>query len=325
MKSTLLVLLLVVLAAMSLTLGVADISLWDAVRDAWHGQQSAARSIAFDVRLPRTLLALAVGAGLGMAGAAMQGLLRNPLAEPGVLGVSSGAALGAVITLYFGLSAWGWGVLPVAAMFGSLLALLAIYGLAGKSKSLLVLILAGVALNALFGALTAVALNFAKNLFALQEIIFWLMGSLANRSNDHLLIAAPTIAVGMLLMWHRRAFLDALTLGDDTATSLGFNGNRERILILLGIALAVGGGVAVSGAIGFIGLMVPHLLRRWADYQPGKLLLLSALGGAVLLLSADLLVRHLDLVRELKLGVVTSLLGAPFFIYLLMKSKHQFL
>ncbi|AFV00027.1 FecCD family ABC transporter permease [Simiduia agarivorans] len=325
MKTLILSAVLLLLAAVSLTLGVADISLLDAARDAWAGEQSAARSIAFDVRLPRTLLALIVGAGLGMAGAAMQGLLRNPLAEPGVLGVSSGAALGAVITLYFGLAAWGWGVLPVAAMLGSLIALLAIYGLAGKSKSLLVLILAGVALNALFGALTAVALNFAKNLFALQEIIFWLMGSLANRSNDHLLVAAPTIAMGMLLMWHRRAYLDALTLGDDTASSLGFNGNRERILILLGIALAVGGGVAVSGAIGFIGLMVPHLLRRWADYQPGKLLMLSALGGALLLLGADLLVRHLDLVRELKLGVVTSLLGAPFFIYLLMKSKRQFL
>ena len=323
MKVLIMSLLLTVLAALSLTLGAADIALTQAIADAWAGELSAARSIVFDVRLPRTLLALIVGAGLGMAGAAMQGLLRNPLAEPGVLGVSSGAALGAVITLYFGLSAWGWGVLPAAAMTGSLIALLAIYGLAGRSQSLLVLILAGVALNALFGALVAVALNFAKNLFALQEIIFWLMGSLANRSNDHLLIAAPTISAGMLLMWHRRAYLDALTLGDETAASLGYHGNRERLLILLGIALAVGGGVAVSGAIGFIGLMVPHLLRRWADYQPGKLLLLSALGGALLLLAADLLVRHLDLVRELKLGVVTSVLGAPFFIYLLMQRKRQ--
>lgn len=310
------------LAAVSLTLGTVDVSLWDALADRLAGQPSPAATIVFDIRLPRTLLALVVGAGLGMSGAAMQGLLRNPLAEPGVLGVSSGAALGAVIVLYFGLSAFGWAVLPVAAMTGSLLALLAIYGLAGRSQSLLMLIIAGVALNALFGALIAVALNFSRNLFALQEIIFWLMGSLANRSLDHLAIAAPTCLLGMALMWSRRAYLDALTLGDDTAQSLGFAGNRERLILLTGIALAVGGGVAVSGAIGFIGLMVPHLLRRFADYQPGRLLALSALGGALLLLGADLLVRHLDLVRELKLGVVTSLLGAPFFIWLLIKGKR---
>lgn len=315
--------LVVILLLASLTLGAADVSVLSAVQDLLSQTDSASRSIVFEVRLPRTLLALVVGASLGISGAAMQGLLRNPLAEPGVLGVSSGAALGAVITLYFGLTAYGWLVLPAAAMLGSLIALLAIYGLAGRSQSLLVLILAGVALNSLFGALVAVALNFSRNLFAMQEIIFWLMGSLANRSLDHVLIAAPTCVLGMILIYSRRAYLDALTLGDDTATSLGFVGKRERIMLLAGIALAVGGGVAVSGAIGFIGLIVPHLLRSWADHQPGKLLLLSALGGALMLLSADLLVRHIDLVRELKLGVVTALLGAPFFIYLLVKGKRQ--
>lgn len=323
MKSVLLIVSLGLLVSLSLTLGAVDVSVLQAVQDLLAGTLSADRSIVFDVRLPRTLLALLVGAALGMSGAAMQGLLRNPLAEPGVLGVSSGAALGAVITLYFGLTAFGWLVLPAAAMLGSLLALLAIYGLAGRSQSVLVLILAGVALNSLFGALVAVALNFSKNMFALQEIIFWLMGSLANRSMDHVAIAAPTCIVGMLLIFFRKAYLDALTLGDDTATSLGFEGRRERIVLLAGIALAVGGGVAVSGAIGFIGLMVPHLLRSWADHQPGKLLVLSALGGAMLLLSADILVRHIDVVRELKLGVVTALLGAPFFIYLLVKGKRH--
>lgn len=315
--------MLFMLLAASLTLGAVDVSVWGALADAWANEASASRAIVFDVRLPRVILALIVGASLGMSGAAMQGLLRNPLAEPGVLGVSSGAALGAVITLYFGLTAWGWLVLPAAAMVGSFVALFAIYALAGRSQSVLVLILAGVALNALFGALVAVSLNFAKNLFALQEIIFWLMGSLANRSMDHVLIALPTCLLGMALIFSRRAYLDALTLGDDTANSLGFVAARERGILLVGIALAVGGGVAVSGSIGFVGLIVPHLLRPWAKHQPGKLLLLSAFGGAALVLGADLLVRHLDLARELKLGVVTALLGAPFFIYLLVKGKRQ--
>ncbi|UTA48497.1 iron ABC transporter permease [Simiduia sp. 21SJ11W-1] len=314
--------LLLMLAVASLTLGAVDVSVWAALADAWANNASASRTIVFDVRLPRVLLALIVGASLGISGAAMQGLLRNPLAEPGVLGVSSGAALGAVITLYFGLTAWGWLVLPAAAMMGSFVALFAIYALAGRSQSVLVLILAGVALNSLFGALVAVSLNFAKNLFALQEIIFWLMGSLANRSMDHLLIALPTCLLGMAIIFNRRAYLDALTLGDDTAASLGFVAARERGLLLTGIALAVGGGVAVSGSIGFVGLIVPHLLRPLAQHQPGKLLVLSALGGAALVLGADLLVRHLDLARELKLGVVTALLGAPFFIYLLIKGKR---
>lgn len=318
----LLLLLLFVLGA-SLTLGAVDVSVAAALADAWAGELTASRSIVFEVRLPRALLALIVGASLGMSGAAMQGLLRNPLAEPGVLGVSAGAALGAVITLYFGLATWGWLVLPAAAMAGSFAALFAIYALAGRSQSVLVLILAGVALNSLFGALVAVALNFADNLFALQEIIFWLMGSLANRSMDHVLIALPTCLLGMALIYSRHAYLDALTLGDDTASSLGFVAGRERLLLLVGIALAVGGGVAVSGSIGFVGLIVPHLLRRWADHQPGKLLMLSALGGALLVAGADLLVRHLDVAREMKLGVVTALLGAPFFIYLLVKGKRQ--
>lgn len=323
MKYLLLAGALCLLIVVSLTFGAVEVSLWAAVQDVFGGQASASRSIVFDVRLPRTLLGLIIGAALGMAGAAMQGLLRNPLADPGVLGVSAGASLGAVVTLYFGWAAMAWLVLPLAAIGGALVALLAIYWLAGRNQSLLVLILAGVALNALFGALIAVALNFSSNLFAVQEIVFWLMGSLANRSLDHLVIALPFCVLGMALIGWRQHYLDALTLGDDTATSLGFVAGRERMWLLTGVALAVGGGVAVAGSIGFVGLVVPHLLRPWAQHQPGKLLWLSAIGGASLLLASDLLIRHLDLVRELKLGVVTALVGAPFFLYLLLKSKRQ--
>jgi iron complex transport system permease protein len=195
--------------------------------------------------------------------------------------------------------------------------------LAGVHSSILALILAGVAINAITGAMIAVALNFAPSLFALQEIVFWLMGSLANRNIHHVWVALPFVLCGWLLLLSRVRYLDALTLGDDSARSLGFNSQRERALILLGIALAVGACVAVSGSIGFVGLVVPHLLRPLVGYRPGRLLLTSALGGALLVLLADILVRQLDVARELKLGVVTALLGGPFFLFLILKTRNR--
>lgn len=304
----------------SLVTGPVSLSLREALVD----RESLAALVYWDIRLPRALLGLLVGASLGLAGAAMQGLLRNPLAEPGILGVSNGAALGAVLVLYFagGLAGLSYG-LPLAAMAGALLSLLLVYLLAGINGSILTLILAGVAVNALFGALIALALNFAPSLYALQEIVFWLMGSLANRTFEHLELAAPFALLGGALVLSRGRFLDALTLGEDTARSLGYSVGRNRALLLLGIALAVGACVAVSGSIGFVGLMVPHLLRPWVGYQPGRLLWASALAGALLVLLADILVRQLDATRELKLGVVTALLGGPFFLYLIIKTRQR--
>ena len=304
----------------SLMVGPVSLSL----REALLEPESLAALVYWEIRLPRVLLGLLVGASLGLAGAAMQGLLRNPLAEPGILGVSNGAALGAVLVLYFvgGVSAVSFG-LPLAAMAGALLSLLLVYLLAGINGSILTLILAGVAVNALFGALIALALNFAPSLYALQEIVFWLMGSLANRTFEHLELAVPFALIGGALVLSRGRFLDALTLGEDTARSLGYAVGRNRVLLLLGIALAVGACVAVSGSIGFVGLMVPHLLRPWVGYRPGRLLWASALGGALLVLLADILVRQLDATRELKLGVVTALLGGPFFLYLIIKTRQR--
>lgn len=307
----------------ALNTGAANLSLLSGLQHLWTGDDSLEATVIGEIRIPRLLLALIVGATLGMAGAAMQGLLRNPLADPGVLGVTSGAALGAVCVLYFGVAASAWYWLPGAAIAGALLALLLVYLLAGMHSSMLALILAGVAINAITGALIAVALNFAPSLYAIQEIVFWLMGSLANRHMDHVLIALPFALIGWLLILSRHRFLEALSLGEDTARSLGFRHQRERGILLLGIALSVGACVAVSGSIGFIGLVVPHLLRPLVGYRPGRLMLVSALGGALLLVLADILVREINMVRELKLGVVTALLGGPFFLLLILKTRAR--
>lgn len=309
----------------SLGMGNASISIVQAVKDLLNQMPSLHQIVVWEIRLPRVLLAVLVGATLGLAGAAMQGLLRNPLAEPGILGVSSGAALGAVIVLYFGFAAAAWYWLPVAAIVGALLALTLVYLLAGFRSSVLSLILAGVAINAIAGALISVALNFAPSYFALQEIVFWLMGSLANRNMHHVYIAAPFIVLGWVLLLSRYRFLNALSLGEETATSLGFSPQRERIFLLVGLALCVGAAVSVSGSIGFVGLVVPHLLRPLVGYKPSRLLFASALGGALLVLCADIFVRQLDIARELKLGVVTSLLGGPFFLLLILKTRSRWI
>jgi len=309
----------------SLTMGNAAISLVQAIKDLSSHTPSLHQTVVWEIRLPRSTLALLVGATLGLAGAAMQGFLRNPLAEPGILGVSSGAALGAVLVLYFGLAASAWYLLPAAAIIGALIALILVYLLAGFRSSVLSLILAGVAINAMAGAMIGIALNFAPSLFAMQEIVFWLMGSLANRNIHHVYVATPFIIVGWILLISRYRFLNALSLGEETAATLGFHPQRERNLLLIGLALCVGAAVAVSGSIGFVGLVVPHLLRPFVGHKPGRLLIASAFGGALLLMGADIFVRQLDIARELKLGVVTSLLGGPFFLMLILKTRSRWI
>jgi len=309
----------------SLTMGNAAISLMQAIKDLSSHTSSLHQTVVWEIRLPRSTLALLVGATLGLAGAAMQGFLRNPLAEPGILGVSSGAALGAVLVLYFGLAASAWYLLPAAAIIGALIALILVYLLAGFRSSVLSLILAGVAINAMAGAMIGIALNFAPSLFAMQEIVFWLMGSLANRNIHHVYVATPFIIFGWILLISRYRFLNALSLGEETAATLGFHPQRERNLLLIGLALCVGAAVAVSGSIGFVGLVVPHLLRPFVGHKPGRLLIASTFGGALLLMGADIFVRQLDIARELKLGVVTSLLGGPFFLMLILKTRSRWI
>jgi iron complex transport system permease protein len=267
------------------------------------------------------LLAIAVGASLGIGGAALQGLLRNPLAGPDLLGVSSCAALGAVLALYSGMAATLWFTLPLGGIAGALLAVFLIFFLAGRHAAVLTLILAGIAVNAVMSSFIALALNFAPNPFALSEMMYWLLGSLANRSMNDAVIAAPFMLVGWVLLLSCGRFLNALTLGEETAQSLGFNSGALRWRIVIGVALCVGASVAVSGNIGFVGLVVPHLLRPWVGYEPRRLLVPSALGGAILVLLADSVVQVVSVGGNLKLGVVTALIGGPFFLHLIFKQR----
>ncbi len=288
---------------------------------AGHGD-AIASTILIELRLPRMLLGLGVGAMLGLAGAALQGYLRNPLAEPAVLGTSNAASLGAVAALYFGLAELHPVALPALAVLAALLSLVGLAALAGRSESPLTLILAGIAIATLATAGVSLALNLSPNPFAAMEIMTWLLGSLENRSFEHVWIAYPCIAVGgLLLFWDARA-LDALTLGEDGAQALGVDIGRTRIRLLLGTAIGVGGAVAVSGAIGFVGLIVPHLVRPLTDRSPSAILLPSAIGGAALLTFADLAVRLIDTKNELKLGVVTAFLGVPIFLIHLMRERR---
>jgi iron complex transport system permease protein len=287
------------------------------------GGPELAEVILTEIRVPRTLLALVVGGTLGLTGAALQGLLRNPLAEPGLLGASSGAALGAVIVFYFGLATATSLLLPLGAVMGSLLALAVLYALAGRRGDLLTIVLAGIAINALAAALTSLALNFAPSPYAALEILFWMLGSLADRSLAHVYLALPLMVPGWLLVIAAARGLDALTLGEETAQSLGFDPRRTQWLVIGGTALAVGGAVAVTGVVGFVGLVVPHLLRRAAGQHPSRLLLPSFLGGALLATLADTAIRLMPPGPELKLGVVTALVGAPFFLHLVMRPRAE--
>jgi len=325
---TVLAMLVVLLSVLSLSQGRAPLPLWEVLSSLWAGDNSTradhvAAVILTELRIPRVLLGILVGASLGMAGAAMQGLLRNPLAEPGIVGVSGCAALGAVLVFYTGVSNLFPLALPLGGIAGALAAVALLYVLAGRRSSMLTLILAGVAINAFAGALTSLVLNLSASPFAFLEIIFWQMGSLADRTLEYVWLCLPLMVLGWAMLWRAAPVLDALSLGEETATSLGFHLPRYQLLVIGGTALAVGSGVAVSGVIGFVGLVVPHLLRPLVAYQPGRLLTVSALGGAALVLAADIALRLIPTDTELKLGVVTALVGAPFFLYLVHKLRQE--
>ncbi|MGI6241027.1 MAG: FecCD family ABC transporter permease [Candidatus Omnitrophota bacterium] len=279
----------------------------------------------WDIRVPRAVLGLLVGATLGLAGAAMQGFLRNPLAEPGILGVTGGAALGAVTVFYTGLVTLFPMVLPAGGILGAFISVILLYLFAGTLASVQTLILAGVAINVIAFAGTSLMLNLVRDPYAVMDIVFWQMGSLADRSFQHVLLILPFVMAGWaLLLWDGRA-LDALSLGEETASSLGISLKALRARIILGTALCVGASISVCGSIGFVGLIVPHLLRPYVGYRAGKLLWASALGGAILLLGSDIAVRIIPSLVELKLGVVTSLVGAPFFLFLLFQMRKKIL
>jgi len=311
--------LIIVSAIAALFVGAVPVTPVDLLNDS--GGELA--TIVNEIRLPRIILALVTGASLALAGAGMQGLLRNPLAEPGILGVSSGAALFAVVVLYFGLIGWSSWLLPAAAICGSLFSLLIVMLISGARATVTTLILAGVAVGAFFSGLIALALSLAPNPFAAQELSLWLMGSVANRDMRQVLLVFPFLFVGTILVLRSGRYLQALTLGEDTALSLGFPVLRERFILLLGVALLVGASVAVTGVIGFAGLIVPHIMRFYVKNNPGRLLVSSALAGALLMLWMDLIAQIIPTTTEIRVGVMFTLLGGPFFLYLLLRKKRQ--
>lgn len=320
--------LVLCLALLSLCLGEQWTPLTDIIVLPLTEPDSVSAVITREIRLPRTLIAIVAGVSLGLSGAAMQGLLQNPLASPGLVGSASGAALGAVSALYFFSNLVHPQVVPVAGMLGALLATTLVYLLAGRGSSVSTLILAGVAINALAAALLSLLLNLAPSPFAVRELVLWTLGDISDRSLNDLWVMLPCTLAGWLLLAGTGRSLDALSLGERTATSMGISLQRTSWRVFIAVSLCVGAAVSTTGMIGFIGLVVPHLLRPYAHYEPSKLLLLSALGGAAMLLAADMGVRLLSLYTNipvpLKVGVLTALVGAPFFLVLILKSRRSY-
>lgn len=304
----------------SLLVGAVWLSPAELFREAMQQQPHLGLLIISELRLPRTVLACLVGAALGLSGAVLQGLTRNPLAEPGLLGVTAGAALGAVIAIYFGLAVSYVIAAPVLGISGALAASALTFAL-GRGGGTIALVLAGAAVSGLGAALIELTLNLAPNPYAAYEIMTWLMGSLADRSWIQVFMVLPFVVAGCAMLSVTGRALDALSLGEIQARSLGIDLGRLRIFAILGTALSVGAVTSVTGSVGFVGLVAPHLVRPFVGHQPSRVLLPAALLGAVILLLADIATRVLHFGPDLKLGVFTSLLGAPFFFWLVVRLR----
>ncbi|RTL52591.1 MAG: iron ABC transporter permease [Bradyrhizobiaceae bacterium] len=317
-----LLIVLFVLLGLSLLIGPARFSSHE-VLAALFCDHGVASIIVRDIRLPRTLLAAFIGATFGLAGAALQGLLRNPLAEPSLFGAPQAAAAAAAATMAFGFAPALSIAVPLAGIMGALLSVGALVAIAGRHASLTVTLLAGLALASLAGAAIALILNLAPNPYIALEITFWLLGSLRDRSMAHVWLAVPFMLVSWVVILSNARAFRLLTLGEDAAVSLGVNLGRVRLLTVLGTALGIGASVAVAGAISFIGLIAPHLVRRFYGSDPARILVPSALAGASLLLASDIAVRIVSGAVEIKIGVLTALIGVPFFLAMIFRERRQ--
>lgn len=306
----------VVLLSLSVLVGSAPLGLGETFAALIGQGTEASRLIVWEIRLPRAVAAFGVGAALGLSGAGLQGLLQNPLAGPGVLGVSAFASLGAVIAIYFGLAAAGSFAVPLAAILFSGLAVALLLFAAGRGASTVTLLLVGIGLSSLAGALLSLALNLAPNPYSLSDLINWMLGSVANRSWTDVGMAVPAWALGAAAVLMAGPSLRALSLGEETAASLGVSPARVRLLIIVGTSLLAGASVALAGTIGFVGMVAPHIVRPLVKHDPQRVLLPSALAAGGMLLGADMLVRVLPFSQELKLGVAAALFGAPVFIWI---------
>ncbi len=313
--------LIALMALVSLMVGPAGLS-WRAALAGLFDHAGPAGIVVRDIRLPRTVLALLIGATLGLSGAALQGLLRNRLAEPALFGAPQAAAAASALMIAFGFVPATSLAVPIAGIAGALVSIGGMVAIAGRRASLTVTLLAGLAFASFAGAATALILNLAPNPFAALEIAFWLLGSLEDRSIDHLTIATPFLVASWALLAANGRAYRALTLGEDTAASLGIDIDRMRVVVVVGVALGVGAAVAVAGSIGFVGLVAPHLVRRAVQSDPARVLLPAALAGAALVTAADITVRLVPAANELKVGVVTALIGVPFFLSLIFSERH---
>jgi iron complex transport system permease protein len=276
-----------------------------------------------ELRLPRAILAALIGATLALGGAGLQGLVRNPLAAPAVFGAPGAAAFGAVLAISTGLAGTLSYGLPVAAMLGALASVWALLALAGREASMLTLLLAGMALSSLAGSAVSLALNLAPNPYAALEIAFWLLGSLEDRSFRHLAMAAPLLVLSWVLLLSVRGQLRALTLGEEVARTSGVDLARLRLITVCGVAFGTGGAVSVTGVIGFVGLITPHLVRPFVGHDPARVHAPAMLAGAALVLAADCAARLIPATSEIRIGVLTSIIGVPFFIWLVLKQRGR--
>lgn len=285
------------------------------------GAEAGDRLVVWQIRLPRAIAAYIVGAALCISGAALQGLLRNPLAEPGVLGVSASASLMATFALYYGIASITPWAVPIAAIIGALTATALITIAALRTQSVVTLILIGVGLSSFAGAAMSLLMNLAPNPFSLSDMINWMLGSVANRSFDEITLAAPFILAGGATLFATRRGLSALTLGEEAAAGIGLNLRRQQIFTVVGAGLATGGAVALAGAIGFVGIVAPHIIRPFVGHDPARSLVPSALFSGLILVVADIFVRLMPTSAELKLGVVAALIGAPAFVWIAMQRR----
>ena len=315
MKRLTLILLLISAFLLSLSAGKA----WILPADWFAGNANG--WIMAELRLPRAILGASIGAVLGLSGAVLQGYLRNPLADPTVVGVSSSAAFGGVAAIFFGIAAWPYAIF-LCAMAGAAAAVLLLALMAGRGAGPLGFILGGMVLSTLAGSLTAFLISISSNPFATSEIISWLMGAITDRTMDDVWRALPFMLAGALLLFAAARPLNALTLGEDGARSIGADLVRLRWLVIAGVGLTVGASVAVSGVVGFVGLIVPHVMRSFYGERPSDILMPSAIGGAILTLAADSLVRLIPGPGEIRLGIVMAILGAPFFLVILLRARR---
>lgn len=319
MKHPPLIALLTLLLILAFLFSLSAGKVWAPPGD-WFADNASGWIMA-ELRLPRAILGVMIGAALGLSGAVLQGYLRNPLADPTVVGASACAALGGVSAIFFGLAAWPYGIF-LAAMLAAAASIGLLAGLASRGAGPLAFLLGGMVLSTLAGSLTAFLISIAPNPYATGEIIAWLMGAITDRTWDDIFRAAPFMALGAALLLMTARGLDALTLGEGGARSIGVRLARLRWLIIAGTGLSVGASVAVSGVVGFVGLIIPHIMRSLLGERPSVILLPSALAGAIMILVADGLVRLSPGPSEIRLGIVMAILGAPFFLLILLREHN---